>query len=177
MERRSVLISSSVAFVIVLVADVVYVGLINAQGPSAQPYIPRFVAGYLAVMAALIAVAMLPRQEIETIRVPLRAAAAAGLLVMGFLAAFTIGLPLVSAGILVTVALNRTVRTARSRPARLGGLLAAALAVALLLAGFELTQRLIDCPATGQTAGGGSGLVTGPYQWECVNGRPIFHSV
>src|SRR5207245_5296625 len=92
MERRSVLISSSVAFVIVLVADVVYVGLINAQGPSAQPYIPRFVAGYLAVMAALIAVAMLPRQEIETIRVPLRAAAAAGLLVMGFLAAFTIGL-------------------------------------------------------------------------------------
>ncbi len=93
-------VTSLVAFTIVVAVDGLYIGLINGQGPSAQPYIPRFVGAYLAVMAALIVIALLPRPEIAMIRAPLRAAAAAGLLMLGIFAAFSIGLPLVVAGIL-----------------------------------------------------------------------------
>jgi len=161
MERLSVRIVSILAFAIVLATDVLYVVLINAQGQSAQPYIARFVGGYLAVMAALIAVALVPRPETARIRVALRAAAAGGLLLMGFLASFT---------------LTRTARENRSRPARLSGLVAAAVAVVVLLTGLEVTQRLIVCPDEGTQAGGGSGLITGPYQYECNNGTMHFHS-
>ena len=61
MERRAVVILSLVAFAIVLTADVLYVTLINAQNASSSddmPYVPRFVASYLAVIAALIALAL-----------------------------------------------------------------------------------------------------------------------
>jgi hypothetical protein len=176
MERRSVRIICLVAFVIVLATDLLYIALINAQGPSGQPYIPRFVASYLAVMAALIAVGLMPRPEAAAIRVPTRAAAAAGLLVLGVVAAFSIGTPLVLAGVLVTFVLSRTSREPRSRAARFSGLVAAALAVAVLLGGLEVTQRLIVCPETGQSAGGGSGFLSGPYQYECINGELKFHA-
>ena len=176
MEPLFVRIVSILAFPVVLATDVLYVVLINAQGQSAQPYIARFVGGYLAVMAALIAVALVPRPETARIRVALRAAAAGGLLLMGFLAAFTIGAPLVVAGFLVFFALTRTVRENRSTPARLSGLVAAALAVVVLLAGLEVTQRFIVCPEQSQETGGGSGLITGPYQYECNNGVAHFHS-
>jgi hypothetical protein len=141
-----------------------------------MPYIPRFIAGYLAVMAALIAIALAPRPEVAAIRVPLRAAAAAGLFVLGFLAAFSIGPPLVVAGFLMTLALARTVREPRRAVARLSGLVAAALAIALLLAGMEVTQRMIVCPDQGTSAGGGSGFLTGPYQYECNDGELHYHS-
>ena len=50
------------------------------------------------------------------------------------------------------------------------------LAVVVLVAGFEVTERLIVCPAHGSSGGGGTGLVTGPYYYDCVNGRLTFHS-
>ena len=177
MERRSILITSLVAFAIVLATDVLYGGIINAQGGTdPMPYVPRFVAGYMALMAALIAIALLPRAEIVPIRAPLRAAAAAGLLVLGFLAAFSVGPPLVIAGLLVSFAFSRTIRGARSRPARFSGLAAAFVAVAVLLAGFEVAQRVVVCPEAGQMSGGGSGFLSGPYQYECNNGVATFHS-
>ena len=176
MERRLVRVTSIIAFVIVLATDVLYVTLINSQGASNQPYIPRFVASYLAVMAALTVVSLLPRPEIVAIRVPLRAAAAAGLFVLGFLAAFSIGPPLVLAAFFVLLALARTERAPRTRAARLSGLVAAAVAVAVLLVGLEVTQRVIVCPDQGSSAGGGAGLLTGPYQYECVNGVAHYHS-
>ena len=176
MERRSVLIASLIAFAIVVGTDVLYVGVINIQGESERPYIPRFVAGYLAVMSALILIALLPRTEIAQIRGPMRAAAAGGLLVLGFLSAFSIGLPLVLAGIVMTFALGRTLREPRHGLARLSGLAAAVLAVTVLIAGLEVTERVIECPASGQVSGGGSGFFTGSYQYECVNGVAHFHS-
>jgi hypothetical protein len=175
MERRLIVVLSLVAFAIVVALDVLFIGLINSQGRSDMPYIPRFVASYLAVMAALIAVALVPRAEVAAIRVPLRAAAAGGLFVLGFVAAFTIGPPLVMAGFLVTLALNRTAREPRRRAARLSGLIAAAVAIAVLLAGLVVTQRLIVCPDSGTSAGGGSGFLTGPYSYECNNGRLTYH--
>jgi hypothetical protein len=176
MERRLIVVLSLVAFAIVVAVDVLYIGLINSQGRSDMPYIPRFIGGYLAVMAALIAIALAPRPEVAAIRVPLRAAAAAGLFVLGFLAAFSIGPPLVVAGFLMTLALARTAREPRRGVARLSGLVAGALAIALLLAGMEVTQRMIVCPDQGTSAGGGSGFLTGPYQYECNNGELHYHS-
>lgn len=176
MERSSVRVSSFVAFAIVVVLLVLYIALINGQGPSDQPFVPRFVGGYLAVMAALIVVALLPRPEIVSIRAPLRAAAGAGLLMFGVFAAFSIGLPLVVAGILMTFALSRTRREPRRGVARLSGLVAAALTIAVLIAGLDITQRLIVCPDSGQSAGGGTGLLGETYQFECNNGRLSYHS-
>ena len=171
MERLLIRVTSLVALAIVLATDVLYIGLIEAQGPGPEAYLPRFVASYLAVMAALIGIALLPQPEIAAIRVPMRAAAAGGLLALGFIAAFSIGLPLVGAGVLTTVALTRTSREPRSRLGRLAGLGAALLAVGLLIAGFEVTERLIVCPQTGTAGGSGSGFVTGAYHYECVDGR------
>lgn len=176
MERGLIRVTSLVAFAIVLATDALYVALINALGPgNPMVYVPRFVAGYLAVMAALIGVALLPAREMAVIRFPLRAAAAGGLLVMGLLAAFSIGVPLVVAGLLTGVALSRTAREADSAP-RWFGAVAAVLAVAVLIAGFEVTERLVVCPETGTSSGGGSGFLTGPYHYECVNGRLSFQS-
>jgi hypothetical protein len=38
-----------------------------------------------------------------------------------------------------------------------------------------VAQRAIVCPEHGNSAGGGSGLITGPYQYECVNGVARYH--
>jgi len=141
MERLLIRVTSLVAFAIVLATDILYIGFIGAQGPDFQPYVPRFVASYLAVMAAVIAIALLPRREIVQIRIPMRAAAAGGLLTLGFLAAFSIGLPLVVAGVLTTVALTRTSRQPGTALRRLAGLGAALMAIGFLVAGVEITGR------------------------------------
>ena len=175
MERTSVRVTSLVAFAIVVAVDVLYIVVINSQGQSAQPYIPRFVGSYLAVMAALIVIALAPRPEIVAIRATLRAAAAAGLLVLGILAAFSVGPPLVVAGILVGFALSRTQRGPRRGAARLSALVAAALTVGILIAGLDLTQRMIVCPDSGEMGGGGSALLSGSYEYECNHGRLTMH--
>jgi len=50
------------------------------------------------------------------------------------------------------------------------------LAIGLLVAGLEITGRLIVCPATGTASGTGSGLVTGGYSYQCNEGTLTFHS-
>src|SRR5256712_13798494 len=135
MERLLIRVTSLVAFAIVLATDILYVGLIGSQGQDFQPYVPRFVASYLAVMAALIVIALLPRPEIFAIRLPMRAAAAGRLVALGLPAALSIGLPLVVAGVLTTVALTRTSRRPGSALRRLAGLCAALFAIGPLLPG------------------------------------------
>jgi hypothetical protein len=139
MERTSVLLTSILAAAAVLAIDVVYVALIVFQGPGPNPYVPFFVSAYLALMAALIVVALIPRPEIMRWRVPLRAAAAGGLLVLGMLAVFTIGMPIVIAGLLVVFSLLKT----RPAGARWPGAVSASIAIAVLLAGFQLTEGLL----------------------------------
>jgi hypothetical protein len=56
------------------------------------------------------------------------------------------------------------------------GVAAALVAVAVLIAGFEVTERVIVCPESGTVGGGGSGFVTGSYHYQCVNGRLTFMS-
>lgn len=164
-------VTSLVALAIVVATDALYVAIINSQGSGdSMIYVPRFVASYLAVMAALTGIALLPAREIAVIRVPLRAAAAAGMLVMGLLAEFSVGAPLVIAGILVGVALSRTERVPESLP-RWSGLLAALLSVAMLVGGFAVTERIIECPQTGSSEGAGSYLLGGAYHYTCRDGQ------
>ncbi len=164
------------ALTLVMLEVVVYVLLIRSQGEAAPDvYTVPFVAGYLVVMAALLA-ASLTRLPNQGWRMSLRAGAAGGLLVLGIIAVFSIGLPLIFAGILATGASVRTLKGPIWTPAALAGVVAAVAAVAVLVAGFEVTERLIVCPASGNVSGGGPGFVTGPYHYECVDGQLSFHS-
>jgi hypothetical protein len=140
MERTSVLLTSILAATAVLAVDVLYVAVIVAQGPGPNPYVPFFVSGYLALMAVLIVVALIPRPGLARLRVPLRAAAAAGLLVLGMIAAFTIGLPIVIAGLLVVFGLVKT----RPAGSRWPGAAASVVSVGVLVAGFQLTEGLFS---------------------------------
>jgi hypothetical protein len=89
---------------------------------------------------------------------------------------FSIGLPLVIAGAMAAAATARTMLGHRGMVSSLSALAAAVTAIAILIAGFEVTERLIVCPDHGSMGGGGSGFVTGPYQYECVDGKLTFHS-
>jgi hypothetical protein len=163
------------ALVFALATDVAYLLLKLGQGGAAlDAYTVPFVAGYLLVMAALLLVS-LTRLGSAAARMPLRAAAAGGLLVLGVLAIFSIGVPLVIAGAMATGATVRTLRGPFMTSSSLTAVAAAVAAVAVLVAGFEVTERIIVCPSNGTVSGGGSGYVTGPYYFDCVDGRLNFH--
>ena len=53
---------------------------------------------------------------------------------------------------------------------------AAAIAVAVLVAGFTVIAGIIVCPEQGSMSGGGTGFLTGPYYYDCVNGELRYHS-
>jgi hypothetical protein len=178
MESRATVIMTWAAAGILLATDLLYVLLIGSQPnlpPDSVATVP-FVAGYLLLMAALLAAALLRRPSMVRARTVLRAGPAGGLLLLGTLAALSIGLPiLVAAALSVVLAVRSLPRPLRWRPVSLG-VIAALGAVVLLVGGLELTQRLIVCPAHGTVGGGGSGLISGPYRYECVNGVLSFHN-
>jgi hypothetical protein len=156
--------------------DAAYLLLKVGQGDTALYAITViFVACYLVALAALLGASLMRRWS-AAVRLSLRAAAAGGLLVLGVLAISTIGLPLLIAGAMATGATVRTLRGPFVTPSSLSAVAAAVVAVVVLVAGFEITERLIACPAHGSSGGGGTGLVTGPYYYDCVNGQLTFHS-
>ncbi|HEV1991322.1 MAG TPA: hypothetical protein VGR34_00490 [Candidatus Dormibacteraeota bacterium] len=125
-------------------------------------------------MAVLLTVSLMPRWTVTT-RMALRAAATGGLLVLSVVAMFSIGLRLVIAGAMATAATVRTVSRHRVMLSSVSAVGAAMIAVAILIAGFEVTDRLIVCPEQGTMGGGGFGFVTGQYEYECVDGKLTFH--
>ena len=162
--------------VFAVATDALYLLLKVGQGDTAlYVFTVIFVACYLFALAALLGASLMRRWS-ASVRLPSRAAAAGGLLVLGVLAISSIGLPLLIAGAMATGATVRTLRGPFATPSSLSAVAAAVVAVAVLVAGFEVTERLIVCPAHGSTSGGGSGLVTGPYYYECVDGRLTFNS-
>ncbi len=182
MDTRPARFMTWFSFVVVLAADVAYLLLIRAQNtPSTQAgaapdvFTVPFVAAYLVAVAALLATSQLRRLS-SALRFALRTAAAAGLLVLGVLSLFSIGLPLVVAGAMATGATVRTPRGPLLTSSSLFAVGAAVIAVVVLITGFEVTERLIVCPAQGSSGGGGTGFVTGPYYYDCVDGRLTFHS-
>jgi hypothetical protein len=176
MEGRATRVLVAVAAVLVVVADALYLAIVFNQGVyPLESYTTPFIAVYLALMAGLLA-ATLMRRWGAAVRGAFRAAAAGGLLVLGVLALMSIGLALVIAGGLAAAATVRTLRGPLITSSNLWGVTSAVIAVAVLIAGFEVTERMIVCPSTGSMSGGGSGFLTGPYYYDCVNGHLNFHS-
>ena len=164
------------ALVFAIATAAAYLLLKLSQGDVAlNGFTVAFVAGYLVGLAALLALSLMYRWS-GAVRLSLRAAASGGLLVLGVIAIFSIGLPLVIAGAMATGATVRTLRGPFVTRSSLSAVAAAVVAVAVLVAGFEVTERLIVCPDHGTVTGGGTGFVTGPYQFACVDGRLSFHS-
>jgi hypothetical protein len=165
------------ALVVVLATDVAYLLVIRAQG-GADPttaYTVPFVAAYLVVMAATLSASLI-KWTPAVAALPLRAAAAGGLLVLGLLAIFSIGLPLLVAGSVSGASALVTLGGSQLKSSVLLGFGAAAIAVAVLVAGFTVTAGIIVCPAQGSMSGGGTRLLTGPYYYDCVNGELTYHS-
>jgi hypothetical protein len=167
------------ASIVLVVADVIaYLLLITAQGPgqSDMPMVVPFVASYLALAAIVLRLSVVRQPLLVAWRPVLRASAAAGLLVLGVLAALSIGLPIFLAGVLAAIAAVRAVAGHQLRNAVLSQIAGAVIAVMVLVGGFEVTQRLIQCPPAGQSGGSGSGFLTAGYHYECVNGTLTYHS-
>ena len=151
MEGRSTRVLVAVTIVIVVVVDALYVAIVVNQDPRPpELFTIPFIACYLLLMVVVLAVSLMHRWSAAT-RTALRGAMAAA-------------------------ASMRTLRGPMFTPSNLLGAASAVIAVAVLIAGFEVTERIIVCPANGSMAGGGSGFVTGPYYYDCVNGHLNFHS-
>jgi hypothetical protein len=155
----------------VLLIDAIYLGLIRSQGDQPPDvFVVPFVATYLLVMVGLLIGSLLRRLN-PLVRVAFRAAAAAGLIVLGVLAAFSIGIPIFICGVLAAIAFGRSSDRAFWRSSLLSGGLAAVFAIVVLLFGFDAAERAIVCPPSGESGGSTVGFFTGSSQWSCNNGR------
>src|SRR5256885_15832202 len=140
--------------------DVLYLGYVSSQGAGDPKFLRvPFVALFIAVMA--ICAALSARQSAARWRPLLLGASAAGLLLLGYFAIFSIGLPLLVAGAFALVSLVGTLSLdggppAASAKAAAAGMAAAGavLAVVVLLAGFLVAAGAIRCP--GSRIGSGS---------------------
>jgi hypothetical protein len=171
-EGRTTRLLLWIAIADVLVMIAVYLSLILAQDNRPPDlYTVPFVAGYLLLTATLLGASLSARPAVVQLRPALRAGGAAGLLVLGVLAAFSIGLPILLAGFLATGAAIRTLAVQRTRVAVFFEVAAAVVALVILIGGFEVTERIIVCPAHGIEAGTFSGFITGGFSYDCNEGR------
>ena len=162
------------AAVLLLVATATgYLAIVAIQGgpPPDNALTVPFVAGYLALMALLLAASLSGAPPMAAMRPALRAAPAAGLLVLGVLAIFSIGLPVLIAASLAAAAAVLTFITQRTRRAVVAAATAALVAVVALLVGLEVTWHYIVCPPTGLTAGTTAGIFVPSYSYECSYGH------
>jgi hypothetical protein len=167
------------AAIALVVADLIaYRALLGAQGGSApdSAAVVPFVGGYMLLMAALLGISLIANPRVVTLRPAILAAAAAGLMLLGFFALFSIGLPLFIAGILSAVAAIRSLGGRIRKNPVLSEVAGALIALIVLLGGFEVTQRIIVCPPTGEMGGSSSGFLTGPYHYRCVDGTLTWYS-
>ena len=131
------------AAALTLAAAIAYVLLTAGNGFDRATMV--FIAGYILLMAAL-QVASLRTGVGDRGGMILRASAAGGMLVLGALALASIGLALVIASVLAFVSAGMVaVEKGPSAVVFSGG--AALLAVAVLIIGFEVTQRMVFCPS------------------------------
>ena len=153
--------------------DGLYLAIIYFQGdprPADLLTVP-FIASYLAAMAVLLGASLLAP---VAARPALRAAASSGLVVLGVLAAFSIGLLiLVIAGLAIATMIP--VLGTQNRPRVLVSTgVASLVAVIVLVGGMQLASRYLVCPPTG-SSGGSTGGFFGQVTYECNNGRLTTH--
>jgi|SRR3984893_6842418 len=159
------------AAIIAAAVDALYLGVASSD---AQFLRVPFVAGFIALMA--ICAALSARASATRWRPLLLGIAAAGLLLLGVIGIFSIGLPLLAAGVLALLGLINALSRPGSAPSRSGraaaGMAAAGalLAVVVLLGGFIVTELALRCPAHGVMGGSGSSLFGGSA-YSCDNGK------
>jgi hypothetical protein len=165
-----VLVAVSTVSLIAIVAG--YIAIIRSQGapPPDNVVTVPFVAGYLLTMAVLLAVSLAEGPGIVRLRPALRGAAAAGLLVLGFIAAFSIGVPVLITGGLATGATVLALTARPSFKATLSAVVAAIVSVVVLGVGFQISWQTIVCPATGQSGGTTASVFTPGKTYECNDG-------
>ncbi len=158
--------------ILVAAVDILYLAVVRGQGVSDQPWVAPFVAAYLAALAICAALAAaVPSGRWQA---GLLGTSAAGLLLLGFFALFSIGLPLVAAGLLAIFGLVRVVGKSERRGMMVASSIAGGIvAVVGLLAGFAVTERIIACPPGAVSGGGSGGLLAGSYSYTCRGGRTI----
>jgi hypothetical protein len=153
-----------IAVIVACAVDILYVSQIvgppGGRGYS-LPWRSVFVALFIAAMTMAAALAIRPSAAAG--RTVLLGLSSMGLLAMGYLAIFSVGLPLLVAGLGLLVALIYAVVASRQPAgvtrAAAGGLLA----LVIFFGGFELTAQAITCPAHGFEGGTGSSFLGGPY--------------
>src|SRR5437868_3345396 len=108
-----------VVAVIAAAVDILYIGLVNSQGGGDPEYLRiPFVAAFIALMA--ICAALSARRSSITVRAALLGVSAGGLLLLGFFAIFSIGLPLLLAGVLALLGVILTLSHAGGAAPQIG---------------------------------------------------------
>lgn len=164
----------SIAVVALAAITALYVVIISSQGGGdpATPLVTPFVAGYLLLSATSLAVSLFAPAAVSP---ALRAGPSAGLVVLGVLAAFSIGVAvLIAAGL----AIASTVLALRARPGVRSALSVAGGAVAavvILVAGFQIAWSHIVCPASGEGGGTEPSFFGVGTSYECLGGVLTVH--
>lgn len=164
------------AAVIAAMVDALYLGVVQTQdGGDPQFLTVPFVATSIALMASCAALAS--RASSARWRPLLLGVATGGLLLLGYVGMFSIGLPLLVAGLLLLISLivtlsSRATADRQRAKARIGVAAGGAVvAVALLLGGFTVSELFIRCPARGQMSGSGLTVLGMSYTYRCENGK------
>jgi hypothetical protein len=135
-ESRSVRVLVAVGFVATVALDALYLAIIAGQGATPPS---RFVVPFVASYFGAIALAMLASLFVPpVIRSGLRAASAAGLVLIGFLTALSIGLAVLIAGAICGACAAATIGSNRRATTIVSAVIGAVLAVAVLLVGLQL---------------------------------------
>ena len=165
-----------ISIVVAEADEALYIFLIANQGSPRPPDVLTvpFVASFIQLMAVLLGISMVESPMFIRLRPALRGGAAAGLLVLGVFGAFSIGAPLFVAGLIATGVGVRTLTLAPGPWSILSAFAAGVVVVALLITGFELTARVIECPAVGSSGGSWNGMVTRGFTWQCAGGQLHF---
>lgn len=163
-----------IALAVPLVMDAVYFSLIHAQGAyPPDVFTVPFVAAYMLLMTCLLGASLVTRLN-AVVRAALRGGAAGGLIVLGGLAAFSIGMPVLIAGLLAAVAFGLSLSRSVWMPSLAAGCAAGIVLGFGFVLGVDAANRTIVCPPGSTEGGGGSGIVLGPYRYQCADGRAVW---
>jgi len=161
--RRFAILSGVIAFV----ADGVYVYIVTRQGGDDGTLRVPFVMAFIAVCGIVCLVSVVV--PLKGARLVLLSFSSIGMLVLGFLAAFSIGLLLWLAAVPALIASFRLLVS--PLPRILSFVTGGVIALLVLAAGMWATQFPVRCPPGGASSGSGVGFLTGDYHWTCVNGK------
>ena len=164
----------AIAVVAVLTIDALYLAIIRSQDgpPTPDVLTVPFVASYLGLMATLLAASLFVP---VAARPALRGAASGGLLVLGVLSAFSIGVAVMLAA---APAIAATVLAINARPGAksvVAAAIAAVLSVVLMAAGFEVAWNHLVCPPTGESGGTTASLLGNGSSYDCSDGVLTVH--